>query len=44
MPLFDKLKNELEKVVTFLSRKDWIEIAKQEKVITDDKLEVSIIN
>jgi HPt (histidine-containing phosphotransfer) domain-containing protein len=37
-PLFDKLKTELEKVVTFLSRTDWIEIAKREKVITDEKL------
>ncbi len=37
-PLFDRLKTELEKVVTFLSRTDWIEIAKREKVITDEKL------
>ena len=37
-PLFDELKTELEKVVTFLSRRDWIEIAKREKVITDEKL------
>jgi two-component system sensor histidine kinase/response regulator len=36
--LFDKLKAELEKVMTFLSRTDWIEIAKREKVITDEKL------
>ncbi len=36
--LFDKLKVELEKVMTFLSRTDWIEIAKREKVITDEKL------
>ena len=36
--LFDKLKAELERVVTFLSRTDWIEIAKREKVITDEKL------
>jgi len=36
--LFDKLKTELEKVMTFLSRTDWIEIAKREKVITDEKL------
>ncbi len=41
-PLFDKLKTELEKVVTFLSRTDWIEIAKLEKVITDEKLEANI--
>jgi len=41
-PLFDKLKTELEKVVTFLSRTDWIEIAKREKVITDEKLEANI--
>jgi len=38
VPLFDKLKAELEKVMTFLSRTDWIEIAKREKVITDEKL------
>lgn len=37
-PLFDELKTELEKVVAFLSRTDWIEIAKREKVITDEKL------
>ena len=37
-PLLDELKTELEKVVTFLSRTDWIEIAKREKVITDEKL------
>ena len=36
--LFDELKAELEKVMTFLSRTDWIEIAKREKVITDEKL------
>ncbi len=41
-PLFDKLKTELEKVVTFLSRTDWIEIGKREKVITDEKLEANI--
>ena len=28
VPLFDKLKTELEKVITCLSRKDWTEIAK----------------
>nr|MBC8218033.1 PAS domain S-box protein [Planctomycetota bacterium] len=38
IPLFDELKTELEKVVTFLSRTDWIEIAKREEVITDEKL------
>jgi CheY-like chemotaxis protein/HPt (histidine-containing phosphotransfer) domain-containing protein len=31
--LLDELKNELEKIVTFFSRSDWIEIAKQERVI-----------
>jgi len=36
--LLDRLKAELEKVVTFLSRTDWIEIAKREMVITDEKL------
>jgi len=40
--IFDKLKTELEKMVTFLSRTDWIEIAKREKVITDEKLEAHI--
>jgi PAS domain S-box-containing protein len=42
-PLFDALKTELEKVVTLLSLDDWIEIAKREKVITDDKLNASIV-
>jgi PAS domain S-box-containing protein len=41
-PLFDALKTELEKVVAFLSLEDWIEIAKREKVITDDKLDAGI--
>lgn len=36
--LLDELKNELEKLVTFFSRSDWIEIARQERVITDDTL------
>jgi PAS domain S-box-containing protein len=36
--LFDKVKAELEKVMMFLSRTDWIEIAKRENVITDEKL------
>jgi CheY-like chemotaxis protein/HPt (histidine-containing phosphotransfer) domain-containing protein len=40
--LFDALKTELEKVVAFLSLEDWIEIAKREKVITDDKLNAGI--
>lgn len=38
----DELKNELEKVITFLSRPDWIELAKKEKVIMDEKLNASI--
>jgi PAS domain S-box-containing protein len=37
-PLLDALKMELEKVVTLLSLEDWIEIARREKVITDDNL------
>jgi len=41
-PLFDELKAESEKVVTFLSRTDWIEITKRDKVITEEKLEVNI--
>ena len=41
-PLFDALKTEIEKVVAFLSLEDWIEIAKREKVITDDKLNAGI--
>ena len=40
--LFDKLKTELEKVVTFLSRTDWIEIIEGEKTITDEKLKANI--
>jgi HPt (histidine-containing phosphotransfer) domain-containing protein len=36
--LFDMLKVELEKVMTFLSQSDWIEVAKREKIITDEKL------
>jgi signal transduction histidine kinase/AmiR/NasT family two-component response regulator/HPt (histidine-containing phosphotransfer) domain-containing protein len=40
--LFDKLKTEFEKVVTFLSQTDWIETAKREKVITDEKLKANI--
>lgn len=41
-PLFDELKDESEKVVTFLSRTDWIEIAKRDKVITEEKLNANI--
>ena len=41
-PLFDELKAESEKVVTFLSRTDWIEIAKRDKVITEEKLNANI--
>jgi len=40
--LFDKLKTEFEKVVTFLSRTDWLETAKRERVITDEKLKANI--
>jgi len=32
-----------EKVVTFLSLDDWIEIAKREKVITDDNLNARMV-
>jgi CheY-like chemotaxis protein/HPt (histidine-containing phosphotransfer) domain-containing protein/anti-sigma regulatory factor (Ser/Thr protein kinase) len=38
VPLFDELKAELEKVMMFLSQTGWIEIAKREKIITEDKL------
>ncbi len=41
-PLFDELKAESEKVVTFLSRTDWVEIAKRDKVITEEKLNANI--
>jgi two-component system sensor histidine kinase/response regulator len=37
IPLFNELKTELEKVITFLSRADWIEIAKRQKVITGER-------
>jgi CheY-like chemotaxis protein/HPt (histidine-containing phosphotransfer) domain-containing protein len=40
--LFDELKAEFEKVVAFLSLEDWMEIAKHEKVVTDDKLHAGI--
>jgi CheY-like chemotaxis protein/HPt (histidine-containing phosphotransfer) domain-containing protein len=40
--LFDVVRTELEKVVTFLSRTDWMEVAKLEKVITDDLLNATI--
>jgi HPt (histidine-containing phosphotransfer) domain-containing protein len=36
--LFDIVKTELEKVLTFLSRTDWMDVAKQEKVIIEDTL------
>jgi len=34
----DAVKTELEKVMTFLSRTDWMDVAKREKIITDDTL------
>ena len=40
--LFDKLKTELEKVVAFLSRTDWIEIVKSGKTITNERLKANI--
>lgn len=40
--LFDTIKAELDKVMMFLSRSDWIEMAKQEKVITDDILNAAM--
>jgi len=43
VPLFDKLKTEVEKVITFLSRKDWIEIAKQEKAVTGERFNDNVI-
>jgi len=39
--LFDAVEAELKKVVTFLSRPDWMDVAKQKKVITDDVLNAS---
>ena len=36
--LLDELKSEYEEVMSFLSRADWIEIAKQEKVVTAEKI------
>ena len=36
--LFDSVKTELEKVMTFLSSPDWIEVVKREKIVTDDFL------
>jgi len=36
-PLFDLLNSEFDKVVSFLARGDWIEIAKQEKVIVTER-------
>lgn len=43
LPLFDKLKAELEKTITFLSRKDWIEIAKQGKATTGERFNDDVI-
>jgi hypothetical protein len=37
-PLFEMLNAEFAQVASFLSRADWMEIAKQEKVITVEKL------
>jgi len=37
--VYEELKTEYEKVVSFLSQPDWIEIAKRERVITGEKLE-----
>ena len=37
--LFEDVKSELETVMSFLSRDDWIELAKRERVITDEKLD-----
>lgn len=42
IPLFDRLKAELEKLVSFLFQADWIELAKRERVITNEKLEAYI--
>jgi len=39
---FEGLKTEVEKVTTFLSQKNWMEIAKRERVITDEKLDAYI--
>jgi PAS domain S-box-containing protein len=40
--LFDELKIEFERLLSFLSRPDWIEIAKREKVFTDEKLNANV--
>ena len=40
--LFEDVKSELETVMSFLSRDDWIELAKRERVITDEKLDAYI--
>ncbi|MEJ2701108.1 MAG: response regulator [Sedimentisphaerales bacterium] len=42
--LLDVVKAELEKVVTFLSRPDWIDVAKRVKIITDDLLEAPMVS
>jgi two-component system sensor histidine kinase/response regulator len=43
IPLFNELKAELEKVVTFLSRTDWIDIAKRQRVITSENLDAEML-
>jgi len=43
-PLLEQLKSELERVMIFLSRPDWIEIAKREKVVTDEEINVRIVD
>ena len=37
-PLIEEVKTEFEKVASFLSRPDWVDIAKREKVITNERL------
>jgi two-component system sensor histidine kinase/response regulator len=40
--LLDAIRTELDKVVTFLSRPDWVDVAKRERIITDDLLEAAV--
>jgi PAS domain S-box-containing protein len=41
--LLDALKTELEKVVTLLSLDDWMEIARRERIVTDDVLNACLV-
>lgn len=41
--LFDELKPEFDKLLTFLSQPDWFEIAKREKVVTGERFNDNVI-